>query len=84
MSFCNERIDSHVFSKNIKNGELILWMAEVLDCVDKTELDELVSSIILSIQYINQRFVYDRKKWNYEIQKLCFDKIQEEVLKLCE
>ena len=30
---------------------------------------------------VNGRHQYDRKKWNKEIQKLCFDSIAEKVMK---
>jgi hypothetical protein len=84
-SYC-ERTDSQKkFGKSVVCGELILWMAEVLECVQNSELNCLADKIIESGTPIKRRDKtkppkkYDRKEWNYEIQKLCFDKIVEKV-----
>ena len=76
MSYCNIDNDDKSFSKSIVCGELILWMAEVSGAVETVDLDKLVNQIIESADLtIGKRPVYDRKKWNREIQLLCFDKI---------
>ncbi len=60
-------------------------MAEVLGCVGTDELNALADQIIASGIPKKRRnqskppVVYDRKKWNAEIQKLCFDNIQKAV-----
>ena len=84
--YCVNKADNIQFTKKIVCGELIFWMAEVLECVEKSELLNLCNEIINSPmpcrdeqQYINSRPVYCRKKWNEAIQDLCFDKIVEKV-----
>jgi hypothetical protein len=55
-------------------------MAEVLNCVPKTEMESLLNKIIASGTAVkNGIIVYDRKKWNKEIQNLCFDKIANKI-----
>jgi len=86
-SYCDNRSIDSKFTKNIQCGELIFWMAEVANCVDKTEMDKLVDDIIASGKPINVKnkkkpnVKYDRRKWNREIQNLCFDSIAEVVVK---
>ena len=81
VSYCFRNKPDKTFGKNIVCGELIFWMAEVLRCVSENELNELADQIIKSATPQKRRdkskpqVVYDRKKWNHEIQKLCFDKI---------
>ena len=58
-------------------GELIFWMAEVSEAVPEGELQGLLERIIASKD--DAASGYDRKKWNKEIQKICFDKIVAEV-----
>lgn len=80
-SYCERREQQDYFRKSIVCGELILWMAEVLECVSNEELSNLVDRIIKSSRpkrrYDSKKpsVVYDRKKWNLEIKKLCFDRI---------
>lgn len=84
-SCCNNSIPQKTFGRNIVCGELILWMAEVIDCVSKKELNLLVDKIIQSgipkkrISESRPNIRYERKKWNKEIQDLCFDKIVKAV-----
>ena len=80
MSYCDKKNESDIFGKNIVCGELIFWMAEVLNCVPKTEMESLLYKIIASGTAIkNGIVVYDRKKWNKEIQILYFDKIANKI-----
>ncbi len=80
-SYCDRTNKDKNFPKSIKCGELIFWMAEVGECVEKKELENLVDNIIASGTPVNRKndqkpkFKYDRKKWNEEIHNLCFDKI---------
>ncbi len=84
-SYCDRTKPQKVFGRSIVCGELIFWMAEVLECVSTDELNALADRIIASGVTKKRRnqskppMVYDRKKWNAEIQKLCFDKIQQAV-----
>lgn len=84
-SYCERTNKDKIFPKSIKCGELIFWMAEVGECVEKKELMNLVSNIIASGTPVNRRnnrkpeFIYNRRKWNEEIHALCFDKIVEVV-----
>ena len=72
--------ESDIFGKSIICGELIFWMAEVLNCVPKTEMESLLNKIIASGTAVkNGIIVYDRKRWNKEIQNLCFDKIANKI-----
>lgn len=80
MTYCESQDPNKVFSKNIVCGELIFWMAEVANCVPRSDLEHLVNSII-SHSYSNddERPIYDRRKWNKAIQDLCFDNIAKKV-----
>lgn len=82
--------ENTLFTKRVVCGELIFWMAEVLDCVDKAELEDLCNKIINNPlptknkkRNTNARPVYSRRKWNKAIQDLCFDKIVEKVESIC-
>ena len=80
MSYCETKREEDRFTKSVVCGELIFWMAEVLDCVQKNRLENLVDEIVTSrIPASNGRYIYDRKRWNKEIQKLCFDSIASKV-----
>ena len=80
-SYCDNTGDEVPFTKTIQCGELIFWMAEVANCVDKSKLEELVDAIIANGAPKNVRdetrpnVTYDRRKWNREIQNLCFENI---------
>ena len=76
MSYCYSRDRSKPFNKRIVCGELIFWMAEASRAVDFVTLRQLANRIIGSADNIKGcRPIYDRKKWNLEIQRVCFDKI---------
>ena len=52
----------------------------MLNCVPKTEIESLLNKIIASGTAVkNGIIVYDRKRWNKEIQILCFDKIANKI-----
>lgn len=85
-SYCKDKEDSMAFTKRVQCGELILWMAEVSQAVDKEELDDLVDRIIKSGESCPRRKgstkpskKYSRKIRNREIQEICFDKIVRKV-----
>ena len=83
MSYCYSRHPQEPFRKSIVCGELIFWMAEVLDCVPKDKMNSLIDMIEKDPLYIKkERPYYDRKKWNRTIQELCFNKIVEKVNEL--
>ena len=76
MTYCASRNAGNPFSKSISCGELLFWMAEAAGDIEAEELEKLANQIIESADLTRgKRPVYDRKKWNREIQKLCFDKI---------
>lgn len=80
MSYCDTKKEGDSFTKGVVCGELIFWMAEVLDCVLKEQLENLVNKIVSSrVLAPNDRYIYDRKRWNKEIQKLCFDSITDAI-----
>ena len=80
MSYSETKKENDLFTKSVVCGELIFWMAEVLDCVRKEQLESLVNKIVSSsILAPNGRYIYDRKRWNKEIQKLCFDSITDAI-----
>lgn len=85
-SYCNRSDSKKEFGKDIKCGELIFWMAEVLHCVSERELESLVNEIIQSsIQNKSKssKPKYNRIVWNNRIQELCFDRIADKVESLC-
>lgn len=51
-------------------GELLFYMAEKLNAVSTDTLKELANKIIYSKEIEN------RRKWNNEIKKICWDKIK--------
>ncbi len=76
MTYCDSRNADRPFSNSISCGELLFWMAEVSGAVAKEELERLANRIIESADLSKgSRPIYDRIKWNHEIQKLCFEKI---------
>ena len=78
MTYCDRRRAELPFTKSVVCGELIFWMAEVSGAVDPVDLKRLASQIIESADLSRgSRPFYDRKKWNREIQRVCFDKIAE-------
>jgi hypothetical protein len=80
MSYCYSRHPQEPFRKSIVCGELIFWMAEVSDAVPKEDLRKLVEVITSNaINYEGDCPIYDRIRWNKEIQKLCFDAIKAKV-----
>lgn len=84
-SYCCNTEDEVEFTRRIQCGELIFWMAEVANCVDKSIMQKLVNDIIASGKPINVRsetkpnVKYDRRKWNREIQNLCYESITKTV-----
>ena len=76
MTYCDSHNANRPFSNSISCGELLFWMAEVSGTVAKEELERLADQIIESADLSkSSRPIYDRKKWNREIQKHCFEKI---------
>lgn len=73
-SWCAQSEEDAPFDKRIQCGELLLYMSEVSGAVDATELSELCDRILSGD-------VHNRKKWNREIQRVCFDRIVETVTK---
>lgn len=61
--------DNQTFGKNITCGELIFWLAEVSNAVDKNTLNKLANTII-------DNYLNNRKKGNQLIQQVCFEKIK--------
>ena len=85
VSYC-ERTDKDIsFTKRIQCGELLFWMAEAGNCVERKTLEELADRILDSAVVVQgrkgARRVYRRRAWNREIQRLCFDAIVETVEK---
>lgn len=84
-SYCERTEDNTEFTKTIQCGELIFWMAEVADCIDRSVLENLVERIIetgrpqKSTRETMPPVRYDRKNWNREIQNICFDSIVKAV-----
>lgn len=80
MNFCYSRPPQENFTKTIQCGELIFWMAEVADCVPNADMAALIEEIIKNaIKNNGEHPIYDRKHWNKEIQRLCFDAIKSKV-----
>ena len=82
MTFCSIVPMDRQFSKTIQCGELIFWMAEVSKCVPTEDLAIMVDTIAQNaIGFDGERPIYDRRHWNKEIQRLCFDAIRAAVEK---
>lgn len=77
--YCPSVDPDKTFSKSIVCGELIFWMAEVSGSVPQDKLAALLDKIIESRDDSTSPPIYDRKKWNKEIQNLCFDVIRKTV-----
>ena len=83
MTYCDSRKPEQVFTKRIVCGELIFWMAEVSGAVPESELKVLADRIIKEpIGFDGERPIYDRNKWNGEIQQVCFDRIMNKIVEL--
>jgi hypothetical protein len=70
-AYCRHKDDDAAFKRSIQCGELILWMAEVAECVGASEMNMLVDEII--------RDQMGRRNANKRIRDLCFDKIADKV-----
>lgn len=83
MTYCSQKDNDCRFTRSIQCGELILWMAEVLGCVPQEELSHLVDCILADqIPSSHGKPMFDRIKWNREIQRVCFDRIVARVISL--
>jgi len=84
-SYCENTEHDVKFTRRIQCGELIFWMAEVANCVDETEMGELVDTIIASgaptdvKSETKPNVIYDRRKCNKAIRDLCFENIKRVV-----
>lgn len=62
------------FNRRIQCGELIFWMAEVSEAVEKKKLEELKAEIL-------GKYLNNRREGNRTIQEACFDQIVNKVTK---
>lgn len=77
MKFCSNVPMTMKFTRTIQCGELIFWMAEASGCVPAASLATMVDTIVQNaIGFDGARPIYDRRHWNKEIQRLCFDAIK--------
>ena len=87
-SYCKRTDPEAGFDRTIVCGELILWMAEVIHCVDEDRLNALVDRILESGKPVKRRkqnlppVKFERTRWNKEIQELCFDSMEKKVEEL--
>lgn len=86
-AYCDYKKDGDPFNKQIICGELLFWMAEVANCVDKSKMEKLVYEIIASgtpgnvSNETEPNVTYKRKIWNKKIQDLCYEDITKAVEK---
>ena len=73
-SWANRSNPNSKFNKRIQCGELIFWMAEVSNAVDRDILRDLMYEITVNIN--------NRRGGNKKIKDVCFDKIRYKVLGL--
>lgn len=77
MTFAYSRPPQEKFTRTIQCGELIFWMAEASCSVPSDDLEKIVAKISQNaIGYDGTRPIYDRRHWNKEIQRLCFEAIK--------
>lgn len=77
MTFCSIVPMTTKFTRTIQCGELIFWMAEASGSVSRDALEKMVDAITNgAIAYDDVRPIYDRRHWNKEIQRLCFEAIR--------
>ena len=80
MTFAYSRPPQEKFTRTIQCGELIFWMAEASGSVSQDALEKMVDAIANgAIGYDGDRPIYDRRHWNREIRRLCFDAIKTTV-----
>ncbi len=84
-SYCDRTDPKKFFSKNIKCGELYIWMAEVSGALEKSELENLTKEALAMTKKVNRR----NKKLsplkisaesNKKIRDCCFDRIIEKIM----
>ena len=89
-AYCDFENESHLEPSKIRCGELLVWMAEIANCCNKSkleELEELVDEIIASgeSEYHSNETTpnvkYQRGIWNKKIRNLYFDDITKAVEK---
>ena len=79
MTFAYSRPPLEKFTRTMC-GELIFWMAEASGSVSPDALEKMVDAIADgAIGNDGDRPIYDRRHWNKEIQRLCFDAIKTTV-----
>lgn len=74
--YCREKIEKGNGDKTYRYtpcGELLIYMAEMSNAVEKSKLKELVDAIVNSSEMSN------RRKWNNEIKKLCWNSIKKTI-----
>lgn len=69
--YCDQTNMNKQFPKTIQCGELLVWMAEVAECVSISELNYIVNLVLENKE--------SRSIGNKLIQDMCFDKIVSKV-----
>ena len=76
ISLCEEKIKNDEGNKYYSYtpcGELLVYMAEKTDAVDKKILENLINDII------NSKKINNRREWNKVITDLCWDEIKKAI-----
>lgn len=76
ISPCEEKIKNEEGKKCYSYtpcGELLVYMAEMTNAVDKRSLENLINDII------NSNEISNRRKWNKKITELCWHKIKKAI-----
>ena len=76
ISLCEEKIKNDEGNKYYSYtpcGELLVYMAEMTNAVDKSSLENLINDII------NSNKINNRREWNKVITELCWYKIKKAI-----
>lgn len=77
-SWADRSKENATFGKNIRCGELVLWMTEVAQAVPYEELEHLVDDVLRLHDEHPYQEAYTQG--NSLIQRVCFDRMTEKVL----
>ena len=84
INYCKRKLEEGAvyFDRRVKCGELIFWMAEVSQALNKDKLLDLQQDILKKYKkgtYSNGKILYDRKGANKHILETCYDRIKDVV-----
>lgn len=84
INYCKRKLEEGAvyFDRRVKCGELIFWMAEVSQALNKDKLLDLQQDILKNYKIVDslgKNIIYDRGEANRLIHEKCYDRIKDVV-----